>query len=229
MADPRRPSFGDHTTPISLEELAPRVREVERLAALGCRLARDAALHPEQTAHTHARIQSILEEVGTLVPGFGADLPVNPAQFIPPSAAARAAAAPPEEAAPQAEEESDEDSEGEVDPSAVDEEDDDEGDEDEEAEEEEPEWELDPEKLAAALSNEALMAQIPEVDREWFKELARRAIDSHARAVFATRVKDALSELHAAVERCHEETSRKLGLALTFEQLRLEQAQKKPD
>jgi hypothetical protein len=204
---------------MSVEELSSRVVEVEQLAALGCRLAREALANPDQTARTQDRLQSILKEVGELIAGLQlVGAPVDPTEFVAPSVA-NAPDDEPENEGPEDDEESDEasdeDGEGE---SEV---------EDEGSSEEEVDaWELDPEKLEAAIQNEALMAQIPEADREWFKGLARRVIESHARAMFATRVREALGELYETIEHCQEENSKKLGVALTFEHLRLAKARR---
>jgi hypothetical protein len=204
------------TLPVmSLEDLAPRVVEIEQLAALGCRLAREAMRDPSETLHAQERLQSILREVGQLIPSLElVGAPVDPKDFIAPSLA-NAPSLP--EAEP--------DDEGEGEPACANEDPDPTGDDDD-AEQEVEEWDLDPAKLEAALENDALMSQIPESDREWFKGLARRLIDSHTRATFATRVKEALRELYETMEMCQEANSKRLSVALTFEHLRLEKAKK---
>jgi hypothetical protein len=183
--------------PLSVEELTPRVREVERLAALGCRLARESLANPTTAAHAQNRIASILREMSELVPGL-VQSGAPPAPSLAPSMT---------DAVPVS---SDDIAQRLADPSA----------EDEALDAGEPDWELDPVKLAAALENETLMSQIPAGDREWFTGLARRVIDSHARAMLATRVRQALAELHDTMEQCRDETSRRLAVAMTFEQLR---------
>lgn len=202
--------------PLSLEELGPRVREVERLAALGCRLARESLADPEQAPRAQERIQSILQEVSELVPGFSVvGAPLDPHEFVAPSMASAAT--------PSLD---DAEAENQDEPSSAEDETEQPEDGEETEDDSERAWDLDPDKLAQALQNDALMSQIPEVDREWFKGLAHRVIESHARAVLATRVKEALAALHETMEHCREETSKRLSIALTFEQLRIQKAKK---
>jgi hypothetical protein len=98
----------------------------------------------------------------------------------------------------------------------------DEEDEDE-PEDEEDEWDLDHDKLAAALDNEELMEKIPEVDREWFRRMARRSIEAKERVELCERVRLAFDELAQAMKAGLDETSRQLSVALTFEQLKARQ------
>ena len=81
-------------------------------------------------------------------------------------------------------------------------------------------WELDRGKLAAALENEQLMANIPEVDREWFRQMARRSIEAQERVELCERIRAAFDELARAMRAGLDETSRQLSVALTFEQLK---------
>jgi 2-oxoglutarate dehydrogenase complex dehydrogenase (E1) component-like enzyme len=90
---------------------------------------------------------------------------------------------------------------------------------------EEEEWELDPNKLAAALENEQLMSKIPEVDREWFTRLARRSIEAQERFELCDRVRRAFDELSQAMKEGLHQTSHQLAVALTFEQLKSKQRQ----
>jgi hypothetical protein len=193
---------------LSVEELGYRVRDVERLAALGCRLAREALADPLQSPHLQERLGSILREVGELVPGstWEVTLPDSPELVRPPVAGAEGAK---------------ETSEAENDSTQ-------EGEDGDGTDDDETEWELDPVKLAAALENDALISQIPEGDRPWFLSIAERAIEAHLRSQLATRVKDALEELYETMDQCHEEAEKRLATALTFEQLRVE-AKKKAD
>jgi hypothetical protein len=195
----------DAAPALSVEELGHRVREVERLVALGCRLAREALADPRQSSHLQERLGSILREVGDLVPRSTWDVPLADSRELAALSVQGRVETP--------------DAEGETTTWQG---------EDETPDDEETEWDLDPAKLAAALENEALMSQIPEADRPWFRSIARRALEAHARSQLATRVKDALEELYETMDECHEEAKKRLATALTFEQLRVE-AQKKAD
>ncbi len=88
-----------------------------------------------------------------------------------------------------------------------------------EGEGEEHGWELDRGKLAAAIENEDLMSKIPEMDREWFRKMARRVIEAHERVELCDRVRKAFDELAGVMREGLDATAKQLAVALTFEQL----------
>jgi len=197
-------------SPVPIEDLRRRVREAEALLGVARGLARDELNDPGSCERARDRIISILREIDTLFPGLNDPPPaIDPRELIAPSMRDRAEA--------EGVEEEDEEAEGE------DEEDEAEGEEAEAAEE--VEWELDHKKLAAAIENEQLMSKIPEVDREWFKGMAKRTIEAQERVELCERVRLAFDELSAAMRAGLDETSRQLSVALTFEQLKAKQQQ----
>jgi hypothetical protein len=200
-------------SPVSIEDLRRRVREAEGLLGVARGLARDELHDPGSCERARDRIMSILREVDGLLPGLNDPPPsVDPEELVAPSMRNRPpAVAPPaaDEAAPVEGQELD----------AEDEE------EEKEEEEEEVEWELDHRKLATAIESDELMSKIPEVDREWFKRLCLRTIESQERALLCERVRKAFDELAQAMRRGLDEASRQLSVALTLEQLKAKQQQ----
>jgi len=209
-------------SPVPIEDLRRRVREAEALLGVARGLARDELNDPGNCERARDRIISILREIDSLFPGLNDPPPVmDPRDLIAPSMRDRPADlattsghsdAEPSEA--RAEEEDSEEAEGE------------DGEGEAEGESGEGvEWELDHKKLAAAIENEQLMSKIPEVDREWFKGMAKRTIEAQERVELCERVRLAFDELSAAMRAGLDETSRQLSVALTFEQLKAKQQQ----
>jgi hypothetical protein len=213
-------------SPVSIEDLRRRVREAESLLGVARGLARDELHNPESCERARDRIVSILREIDGLFPGLNDPPPsMDPKDLVAPSMRDRPQAEEGEEEEEQGEEEGQEEAEGEEggEAGAADGEGEEEGEEEEEEEEEE--WELDHRKLAAAIENEQLMSKIPEVDREWFKVMARRSIEAQERVELCERVRKAFDDLSVAMRAGLDETSRQLSVALTFEQLKAKQQQ----
>jgi hypothetical protein len=87
-------------------------------------------------------------------------------------------------------------------------------------EDDDEELEIDYEKLSAALENDALMGQLPEQDRAWFKSMAGRLVEANERRMLGERVLHAYDELTSIMDEGLEETKRLLTMALTFDELR---------
>jgi hypothetical protein len=191
-----------------MEDLRRRVREAESLLGVARGLARDELHDPKTCERARDRIVSILREIDTLFPGLNDPPPtLDPNELVAPSMRKQ------EEGASEPEPEDD----GLGAEQAPDEE------EAAEEKEGEDEWELDHRKLAAAIENEKLMAKIPEVDRDWFRRMARRSIEAQERLELCDRVRRAFDELALAMREGLDETSRQLAVALTFEQLKSKQ------
>jgi hypothetical protein len=201
MTSPISPS-----SPVPLEDLRRRVREAEALLGVARGLAREELHDPSSCERARDRIISILREIDTLFPGLSdPPAPIDPQELIAPSMRDRIAE--PVEASREVEASpaSPVFSEGEeADPGVA----------------EEEEWELDHRKLAAAIANEQLMSKIPEADREWFKQMARRSIEAQERVELCERVRAAFDELSQVMREGLDQTSRQLSVALTFEQLK---------
>jgi hypothetical protein len=206
-------------SPVSLEDLRHRVREAESLLGVARGLARDDLHDPAKCERARDRIISILREIDTLFPGLNDPPPsLDPAELVAPSMRKSAEEAKERQGDEEGGgEEAAEEEEVEGEPG--------EQEEEEVEEEEEEEWDLDHAKLAAAIENEQLMSKIPEVDRDWFKRMARRTIEAQERVELCDRVRRAFDELAQAMRQGLDETSRQLSVALTFEQLRAKQRQ----
>jgi hypothetical protein len=206
-------------SPVPIEDLRRRVREAESLLGVARGLARDELHNPESCERARDRIVSILREIDGLFPGLNDPPPsIDPRELVAPSMRDQ----PHAEGEEQGEEEEEEvGGEGGSENGTGEEVG---GEEDGEAEAEE-EWELDHRKLAAAIENEQLMSKIPEVDREWFKVMARRSIEAQERVELCERVRKAFDDLSVAMRAGLDETSRQLSVALTFEQLKTKQQQ----
>jgi hypothetical protein len=199
MTSPASPS-----SPVPIDELRRRVRDAEALLGVARGLARDELHDPGTCERARDRIVSILREIDSLFPGLNDPPPsLDPIELVAPSLRNRGLEA----------EEDEEDAEAEAEADA-------EEDAEAEGEAEEGEWELDHKKLAAAIENPELMDRIPEVDREWFKRMARRSIEAQERVELCDRVRRAFDELAKAMRQGLDETSRQLSVALTFEQLK---------
>ena len=216
-------------SPVTIEDLRHRVREAESLLGVARSLAHDELHDPKRCERARDRIVSILREIDGLFPGLNDPPPIiDPIELVAPSMrnSSSSAAVSGEIAASGQGRETGDDPETALEDESVKD-----GVEinareeeaDEQAADTEEEWELDHEKLAAALANEHLMAKIPEVDREWFRQMARRSIEAQERVELCERVRIAFDELAYAMKVGLEETSRQLSLALTFEQLKARQ------
>lgn len=197
MTSPISPS-----SPVPLEDLRRRVREAEALLGVARGLAREELHDPSSCERARDRIISILREIDTLFPGLSdPPAPIDPRELIAPSMRDRIAE--PAEASTEVEASPVSDDE-EPEPEAADEEG----------------WELDHRKLAAAIDDDQLMSKIPEADREWFKQMARRSIEAQERVELCERVRAAFDELSRTMREGLDQTSRQLSVALTFEQLK---------
>jgi hypothetical protein len=216
-------------SPVSLEDLRLRVREAESLLGVARGLAKDELHDPEKCERARDRIISILREIDTLFPGLNDPPPsLDPAELVAPSMRKTREAETREEKEGERVEEIETIEEGEESHAAeenVEEEEVEEEEVEEEEVEEEEEWDLDHKKLAAAIENEQLMSKIPEVDRDWFKRLARRSIEAQERVELCDRVRRAFDELAQAMREGLDETTRQLSVALTFENLKAKQRQ----
>jgi hypothetical protein len=189
-------------SPVSIEDLRGRVREAESLLGIARGLARDELRDPKRCERARDRIVSILREIDALFPGLQDPPPaLDPSELIAPSMRRVSSS---EVALDNGESDGTDDEAGEGDP-------------------DEDEWDLDHAKLAAALDNQELMGNIPEIDREWFRRIARRSIEAEERASLCDRVRVAFDELAQAMKAGLQETSRQLSVALTFEQLKARQ------
>jgi hypothetical protein len=213
-----------------MDDLRRRVREAESLLGVARGLARDDLHDPAKCERARDRIVSILREIDGLFPGLNDPPPsIDPIDMVAPSMRKSAEETAPAREQPDEEEgegegEEEGEGEGEEEGGGEEEEQHEEGEEGEETEDEE-EWDLDHAKLAAAIENEQLMSKIPEVDRDWFKRMARRSIEAQERVELCDRVRRAFDELAQAMRQGLDETSRQLSVALTFEQLKAKQRQ----
>jgi len=223
-------------SPVTMDDLRRRVREAESLLGVARGLARNELHDPDTCERARDRIVSILREIDSLFPGLNDPPPsMDPSELVAPSMRKSAEATAPAEESDEGEprEEAEGDSNtggiplgppGEAAGLAA-EESGDEGDEPRDEDTQEEEWELDHQKLAAAIENEQLMSKIPEVDRAWFKQMARRSIEAQERVELCDRVRVAFDELSKTMREGLDETSRQLSVALTFEQLKSRQQQ----
>jgi hypothetical protein len=171
-----------------LSELRARVEEAEKLLRVAKQLARDELSDPQQSTRARDRIGSIVNEVQGMFPGLG-EPDVE-------------AAAMEEVGEDEADSEADADSDPDPDSDS-------ESDSDEE-------WELDCEKLRAALDNEVLMAQIPESERPRFRAMAERLLEVHERGELYTRILAGFEELAEVTRVGAEAVQRQLAAMLTF-------------
>ncbi len=200
-------------SPVSIEDLRDRVREAESLLGVARGLALDELHDPQRCERARDRIVTILREIDALFPGLNDPPPaLDPSEFVAPSMRESS----PVEADPDGELADD----GRAAPEEDGNPDQDEADEEEEEEEEKEEWDLDHEKLAAALEDHELMQKIPEVDRDWFRRMARRSIEAKERFELCERVRLAFDDLAKAMKAGLDETSRQLAVTMTFEQLK---------
>jgi hypothetical protein len=193
---------------VPLDDLRRRVREAESLLGVARGLAKGELNDPATCERARDRIVSILREIDSLFPGLNDGPPsLDPSELVAPSMRGRPGT--PADAGGAKEEEP----EGEEERSVA----------NTDGEREEEEWELDPKKLAAAIENDQLMSKIPEVDRDWFRRMARRTIEAQERFELCDRVRRGFDDLAQEMREGLDETSRQLALALTLEQLKSKQ------
>jgi hypothetical protein len=169
-----------------LGELRARVEEAEKLLMVAKQLARDELSDPHHSTRARDRIGSIVSEVQSMFPGLGE----------------------PESMEVTLEEVAE--VEGELDDSGADLGPDSAGDDEDE------EWEIDCDKLRAALSDEALMAQVPESERPRFRAMAERLLEVHERGELYARILTGFEELAEVTRVGAEAVQRQLAAMLTF-------------
>ena len=169
-----------------LSELRARVEEAEKLLRVAKQLARDELSDPQQSTRARDRIGSIVNEVQGMFPGLGE----------------------PDVEAAVMEEVGEDEADADSDPDTN-------ADSDSDSDSDE-EWELDCEKLRAALDNEVLMAQIPESERPRFRAMAERLLEVHERGELYTRILAGFEELAEVTRVGAEAVQRQLAAMLTF-------------
>lgn len=193
-----------------LDELQHRVEEAERLLRTARQLAEHDLADPRQCERAGRRISSLIAEAQSLFPGLGdsAGGEADEAEEVDASEDDQA-----DEAEATGGTEPDEQAE-----EAEDQGEDDGGGQDEDAEDDE-EWDVDVDKLAAAIQNEALMAQIPEAHRAEFKAMAERVIDAYRRQALYERVAAAFEVLDETTRQGAEHARQLLATMLTWQEL----------
>jgi len=218
------------TVTLPMDELRRRVRECEALLGVARGLARDEMRDPARCERARDRIVGIMREVDALFPGL-TEPPslLNEAELVAPSMRPASLPSPVRSSGrstgdstggPTAEPRPDSNR---TEAEALDDCGQDAGNEDDE--EGEGEWDVDLHKLGAAVQNEALMSNIPEVDRAWFKAMAEKLIEADERAKLRARVSRAFLELSETMKKGVEDAGRQLAVALTFEGLKAKQRQ----
>jgi hypothetical protein len=160
---------------MSIEELRSRVEEAEKILRVARQLAQDELRDPESSERAKDRIASLCSDVNALFPGLG-----EPAASTP-DVTAEPAAADDAQDADEAEDAG-------------------EGDALDEDESEAGEWDVDYDKLRAALRNPELMGRFPE-------------------GLFA-RVTEGFAQLEETTRAGAEKVRAQLAFALTLEELR---------
>jgi hypothetical protein len=169
-----------------LSELRIRVEEAEKLLGVAKQLARDELSDPQHSTRARDRIGSIVNEVQGMFPGLGE---------------------------PESMEMTLEEVAGDLDdsgPLPAD------ADADSDSDADEEEWEIDCEKLRAALDDEALMAQVPESERSRFRAMAERLLEVHERGELYARILTGFEELAEVTRVGAEAVQRQLAAMLTF-------------
>jgi hypothetical protein len=193
---------------LSLDELRRRVREAEASLRVAQQYAREARENPEEAEHASARIQAICQEVQELFPGLSEPVVPDPrAQEL--SAALGAAI--------HGGEESNGDGNGDDGNGEESNGEESNGEESEDSKDNDEEWDIDYDKLAAAIENPELMARFPEPDRATFRNAALYLIEAHERQELFAHVIRALEQVSVLAQENMEETRRKLALTLTIE------------
>ena len=181
---------------MSLEELRSRVEEAEKILRVARRLAQDELRDPASSERAKHRIASLCNDVSALFPGLG-----EPLAQMPDAAPAGAEAGKDSTADLEADEAADDDAE-----------------EDEEGEEDE--WDVDYDKLRAALGNPELMGRFPEGERAEFKAMAEQLLEAHDRHLLLARITEGFAQLEETTREGAEKVRRQLEFALTLEELR---------
>jgi hypothetical protein len=175
-----------------LGELRARVEEAEKLLMVAKQLARDELSDPRSSTRARDRIGSIVSEVQSMFPGLGEPESLE-ISF--------------ETAAEDESEDEDQDEDTDEDGT--------EADSDSDTDDEE-EWEIDCEKLRAALADDALMAQVPEAERPRFRAMAERLLEVHERGELYARILTGFEELAEVTRVGAEAVQRQLAAMLTF-------------
>jgi hypothetical protein len=186
---------------MSIEELRARVEEAEKILRVARQLAQDELRDPESSERAKDRIASLCSDVNALFPGMG-EPPVET-----PDVAAGADEGDELGLEEEAEETVEVDGEGEG------------GEEDDEGDDPE-EWDVDYEKLRAALGNPELMGRFPEGQRAEFKAMAEKLLDAHDREQLFARVTEGFALLEETTRAGAEKVRAQLAFALTLEELR---------
>jgi hypothetical protein len=179
-----------------LGELRSRVEEAEKLLRVAKQLARDELSDPAQSSRVRERIGSIVSEVQGMFPGLGE--PDATVEVVLEEADADT------DSDTDSDSDADSDSDSDSDPDSDPDSDDDE------------EWEVDCEKLRAALDNDNLMAQIPESERPRFRAMAERLLEVHERGELYSRILSGFEELAEVTRLGAEAVQRQLAAMLTF-------------
>jgi hypothetical protein len=182
---------------MSIEELRARVEEAEKILRVARQLAQDELRDPESSERAKDRIASLCSDVNALFPGLG-----EPAIETPDAAAETVEL-----------EHEDVDADGDVD--GDEDEDEDGGDEDDA-----DAWDVDYDKLRAALGNPELMGRFPEPQRAEFRAMAEKLLDAHDREELFARVTEGFAQLEETTRAGAEKVRAQLAFALTLEELR---------
>jgi hypothetical protein len=216
-----------HTMPI--DQLRERVRDAESVLQSARNYLRDVAEAPLTTEGNELsqRLERYFDEIQRLLPGFGsgAGAAEDPEEEELKAALEKATQAHRGERVVEGADEAK--TEGGEDDAEGDDEGDDAGENEDEAEgddadadADEDEWEIDLPKFRAALSNEPLMATLPDETRDVFRKLGLRLVDRLERRELIGRVIEGMGEVVEMLEEHSSELGRALGRALTFERLR---------
>jgi len=188
---------------MSIEELRARVEEAEKILRVARQLAQDELRDPESSERAKDRIASLCSDVNALFPGLG-----EPAIETPDAAAETVEL-----------EHEDVDADGDVDGDVDGDEDEDE-DEDGGDEDDADAWDVDYDKLRAALGNPELMGRFPEPQRAEFRAMAEKLLDAHDREELFARVTEGFAQLEETTRAGAEKVRAQLAFALTLEELR---------
>jgi hypothetical protein len=179
---------------MSIEELRACVEEAEKILRVARQLAQDELRDPESSERAKDRIASLCSDVNALFPGLG-----EPAAERPDAP----------ETVELEDEDADEDQDEEGD-----------GDGDGDGEDDAEAWDVDYEKLRAALGNPELMGRFPEAQRAEFKAMAEQLLDAHDREELFARVTEGFAQLEETTRAGAEKVRAQLAFALTLEELR---------
>jgi hypothetical protein len=180
---------------MSLDELRTRVEEAERILRVACQIASHDLRDPSSAERAKDRIASLCNDVNELLPGL-----------------ARSAASA-EEADAMVEEQLRAEQPMETTVQGADEEEGEDGGE-------ETEWDVDYDKLRAAIHDVELMSKFPEGERDKFRAMALQLLDAHDRHQLYSRVSDGFQRLEETTRAGAEEARKQLAIALTMESLK---------